>query len=326
MNALTVILAIVLALALLAALSMRRAQAAGKAAEAAAPPLGRFLTIDHRGAPLKLHYVENGPGDGSEAARPTLVMIHGLGGNLRHFTATILDDLARDHRAIAVDRPGMGYSEAPAAGHADLDEQAEILWAALDALGVEKPLLIGHSLGGALALAMALRREPAGLLLLAPATFPFTPAPELGKTVDSAWLRKAIAYTIGPGVARAARPQIMKIVFGPQEEPPEFAVAGGGMLTLRPPQIETTMADGSKILPALAAQSPRYGEIAAPITVLFGDADRMLKPEDHLPPLQEAAPQTQPRLLHGIGHMIPFSATEAAIEAARAMTGAPTPQ
>ena len=306
-----------------------QAKEAGKKAEAACPPLGRFLEVEGPTGPIRMHFVDQGPKAEDSAvasARPPILMIHGLSGSLRHFSATVLDDLARDHRVIAIDRPGMGYSDQPPGGPFGPEAQAETLDVLLEELAAAPPLVVGHSLGGAVALALALRRPVAGLLLLAPATHPFKnkpPTPD--KTVDSAFMRKALAYTVGPTMIEKLRPQSLATAFGPQSPPPEFSIAGGGVLMMRPSQIETTMADGSLSRPALERQSAKYAAIEAPITILFGDEDRVLDAEDHAPPLQAKAPQTKLELLKGVGHMIPFSDPERVVSAAREMTGAPAP-
>ena len=65
--------------------------------EAAVPPLGRFVQV---GA-TRLHIVERGAG-------PSLVLIHGLGAQLRNFTYCVVEHLAKNHRVVCVDRPGCG--------------------------------------------------------------------------------------------------------------------------------------------------------------------------------------------------------------------------
>src|SRR5579863_10522110 len=67
--------------------------------EIAEPPLGRFLELDGE----RIHYVDEGAG-------PPLLLIHGLGGQLRNFTYALVGRLANEFRVIAVDRPGSGYS------------------------------------------------------------------------------------------------------------------------------------------------------------------------------------------------------------------------
>lgn len=317
------ILLVLLVLAALRVVQLRaKALAAGKAAEAACPPLGRFLEVESPTGPCRMHFLEKAPEEAPEG-RPPILMIHGLSGTLRHFSATILDDLARDHRVIAVDRPGMGYSDQPPGGPFGVAQQAEAIDNLLKAIDCPPPLVMGHSLGGSVALALALRRPVAGLLLLAPATHSFRnkpPTPD--QTIDSPFLRRAIAYTIGHLVIARNRDRTLAVAFGPQESPPEFIIAAGGVLMMRPSQIETTLADGALLRPALEAQSARYAAIEAPITVLFGDQDGLLNAEEHGPPLKSKAPQTRLRILKGVGHMIPFVEPDLTVAAAREMTGA----
>ena len=125
------------------------------------PPQGCFIDVDgHR-----LHYLDLGAG-------PPIVMIHGLGGQVRNFTHSLTGRLAGRHRLIVVDRPGSGYSSRPRGGAVGLRAQAAILARLVERLELGRPLLVGHSLGGAVALAMALDhpRAVGGLALLAPLT------------------------------------------------------------------------------------------------------------------------------------------------------------
>ena len=110
-------------------------------AERDVPMSGRLIDIDGD----RLHVVEQGEG------RP-IVFIHGLGAQLHHFTGTIVHDLAADFRLVAVDRPGSGYSVRGADKTGALTEQADTIAQLLDRLDVEKPLIVGHSLGGMIAL------------------------------------------------------------------------------------------------------------------------------------------------------------------------------
>src|SRR5580658_1004417 len=98
-------------------------------AERANPPSGRF--VHTRG--VKLHYLERGAG-------PPVVLLHGNGVSALDWAVSgVLDGLAVDHRVIAFDRPGFGYSERPRDKTWTPLEQAELLHAALMQLGVERP-------------------------------------------------------------------------------------------------------------------------------------------------------------------------------------------
>jgi pimeloyl-ACP methyl ester carboxylesterase len=142
---------------------------AARQAEAAVPMDGRLVDA---GGTL-LHVTEQGEG------RP-LLLIHGLGAQLRSFAQELVDELARDHRVIRVDRPGSGYSPPLPSRSQHLGDQAEAIAGLIDALGLKRPWLVGHSLGGALSLHVAQRHPDkiAGLALIAPATQPVAQVPE----------------------------------------------------------------------------------------------------------------------------------------------------
>ncbi len=104
-----------------------------------------------------LAYVEAGVGD-------PVLLIHGAMTNLDDMLTGPFDDLAAEHRVIAVDRPGHGESTRRRLADASPWRQAEIIHDAAAELGVERPIVVGHSFGGAVALAYAMRfpRETAG--------------------------------------------------------------------------------------------------------------------------------------------------------------------
>ena len=196
--------------------------------EAALPPRGRFMQIDAE----RIHYVDRG-GTG-----PAIVMIHGLGGNLMHFTYALADELSSNFRVIMVDRPGCGYSERPDRAPADLTAQAATLAKFVRGLALKQPLVVGHSLGGALSLAIALDHPDCvgALALIAPLTHVPDKVPDVfkGLIIRSPTLRKAIAWTLATplGIRRGA--EALKEVFGPEPAPSDFPVRAGGLLGLRP--------------------------------------------------------------------------------------------
>ena len=97
---------------------------------------------------IRLHEVQWG-----EAGAP-VVCVHGITANAFCFQA-LADSLARDCRVISYDLRGRGDSDRPAAGGYGIPAHAEDLAAFIDALGVERPAVIGHSLGAFIALYFA---------------------------------------------------------------------------------------------------------------------------------------------------------------------------
>lgn len=118
------------------------------------PPPGQFVTVNG----VRMHYLCQGNGE------PTLVLEAGFDGGALDWTP-ILPDLAKHHRVCAFDRLGQDWSDA-APHPRTFSTAAEDLHAALETLGVKRPVVIGHSLGGALVQIYAAHYEVTGVILV----------------------------------------------------------------------------------------------------------------------------------------------------------------
>jgi pimeloyl-ACP methyl ester carboxylesterase len=308
--------AAVLALALL--LVMFTAWTARKV-EAALPPKGRWIDAGL----ARLHVREAGP----EGA-PAIVMIHGLAGQSSHYTYGVVPALQERFRTVALDRPGSGYSPRDARDPADLRVQADAVAALIDALGLGRPLVVGHSLGGAVALTLALDHpdKVAGLALLAPLTYmqDAPPAVFKGLTIQSPLVRSLVAWTLMiPASIRNSR-ATMAQVFGPDPVPKDFATRGGGLLGLRPKAFIGASRDLQALPGMLPQQQARYGSLNMPVHVLYGRGDRILDWKHNGQALVDKAPNATLTLIDG-GHMLPVTHAQQCAdfiaEAARACAG-----
>ena len=120
----------------------------------------------------------------------TILCVHGLGGTKASFLPTV-NALADRYRVVAIDLPGFGESDKPIGAPYDAPWFARSVFAAMDALGVERAHIAGNSMGGRVAIEAGLtdRDRTGGLLLLSPAL---------------AWLR---ARPWAP-IVRALRPEL----------------------------------------------------------------------------------------------------------------------
>jgi len=294
---------------LLALLSLVLAIAAGlllftihtvRQVEAVLPPAGRF--IDVPGA--RLHVVERGQG-------PAVLLVHGLAGQLCHFTYAIVDQLATQYRVVAVDRPGSGYSVRSPGASAALGAQADVLAALIDELGLGRPLVVGHSLGGAVALVLA-QRHPArvaGLLLLAPLTHPVREISPVfsGLKITNPWMRTLVAWTLAVPLGIAKRDQVLPMVFGPDSVPGDFATRGGGLLTLRPSHFVAACTDLAAAPLDLEGMTQRYATMQLPVRIIYGRDDRILNHKEQGETLAAILPGARLTLIDG-GHMLPVTA------------------
>ncbi|WP_353822027.1 alpha/beta fold hydrolase [Mesorhizobium sp.] len=192
-------------------------------AERLVPPVGKFIEIDGN----RIHYVDVGDGQ-------PIVFLHGLGAQLHHFRHTLFAHFGPGYRLIALDRPGSGYSVQARGATGRLPEQAELVRRFIETLGLEKPLVVGHSLGGAITLTLAVEHPEAisGIALLAPLTHMQAGMREKSGllNIPSPLRRWIMAYTVAiPTSLRYARPT-MEFILAPQAFPADYMVDGGGWL------------------------------------------------------------------------------------------------
>jgi pyruvate dehydrogenase E2 component (dihydrolipoamide acetyltransferase) len=165
--------------------------AAPAATEAAVGPAA-VETRDLDAGGRRLRCLDRGGG----IATPAL-LIHGFGGDLDGWMF-IQPALAADRRVVALDLPGHGGSTKEV-GSGDQDSLADAVIAALAALDIDRCHLVGHSLGGAVAALVALRRPEwaASLSLIAPAGL----GPEINRGFIDAFLaatrRREAAEALG---------------------------------------------------------------------------------------------------------------------------------
>jgi pimeloyl-ACP methyl ester carboxylesterase len=269
------------------------------------PPRGRFIDVD--GA--RIHYLDEGTG-------PTLLLVHGLAGHMHNFTHSLLGKLRHDFRVVILDRPGSGYSMRPAEASATISAQARIISRFCQELKLGRPLIVGHSLGGAIALALALNHpeQVAGLALLAPVTHrpERVPPPFDGIAIASPLLRRLIAWTLATPLSIANRERALAALFGPEPVAPDFAVRGGGLLNLRPCSFIGASADLMATHDELGEMPARYKDLTVPVGILYGTADRILDPAAHGKGLAAKVAGAELELIEGGGHMILITSADRA--------------
>jgi pimeloyl-ACP methyl ester carboxylesterase len=263
--------------------------------EKALPPQGRFIDVDG----VRLHYIDEGTG-------PAILLVHGLGGQMGNFTHSLLAKLTPQFRVIIIDRPGSGYSMPGAS--AALSAQAALIAHFIQKLGIERPLVVGHSLGGALALLLALRHpaQVGGLALIAAVTClpDAVPRPFQGLEMTSAFRRRLIAWTLATPVSIANRQLALDTIFGPQPVPADFATKARGYLSLRPRSFIGASRDLVASGEDLPGMPELYSTLTVPVGMIYGTGDRVLNHKTHCETLAAKLPGVDLELIDGGGHMI----------------------
>jgi pimeloyl-ACP methyl ester carboxylesterase len=267
-------------------------------AERRNPPHGRFIAIDG----VRLHYVEHGQG------RP-VVLVHGLGALIQDFELSgLVDLLASRYRVVIFDRPGAGYSERPRGRSWSIEDQADMLEKACDRLGLERPIVLGHSLGALVAVAMALQKPARiGGLVLVAGYFFRTPKISLVPfmTPGIPVVGDVLRYTVWPLLSWLAAPALFNRAFAPQRVPKRIRFFPLD-LALRPSQLRANGQDAAALVGAAGRLSKRYGELALPTMIVAGNGDRLVSTQAHSAKLHQALPHSELFMAGDAGHMVHY--------------------
>lgn len=261
----------------------------------------RTRPIDGAYVPLeggRVHAVVQGQG-------PDLVLIHGANGNARDFTFDLVDRMAQDFRVIAFDRPGFGFSDAFGGLKSPL-AQAQVLRDAAAELGVERPIVLGHSYGGAVAMAWALQApdDVTGLTLLAPAVYPWPGELGLWYQFSASWLGQNVVLPLVAGLApRAAVDSSLEGVFAPNPVPDGYMTHLGYDLTLRASQLSLNAKQVDSLKGYVEAMAPGYPALEMPIEIIHGDADTTVGLSFHSQRMADTLDNANLTILQGVGHM-----------------------
>lgn len=288
-------------------------RARAKRAELEHPPRGRFVSTGG----VRLHYVDMGFG-------PSLVFVHGLGSTLDDFAKSgVLDQAARDHRVIAFDRPGYGYSERPRRVRWTPLAQARLLREALHELGAGRPLLVGHSWGCLVALAYALEypQETRGVVLASGLYYPTLrlDAPLLVPPAVPL-IGPLMRNSLSPLLGRLLWPMWLKLLFAPMPVPGDFLAA---WLALRPEPLRAVGEEAAMTLPWTMKWKRRYADVSVPTAIVAGSADRYVFTARHSQRLHAEIGHSKFVPVPGAGHMVHHAAPEALIGAVRMLQEAP---
>lgn len=268
--------------------------------EARYPPIGKLVRVGDR----DIHVIVEGNG-------PDLVLLHGAGGNARDFTYQFTDHLTDRFRVISVDRPGLGWSSRARDGLNDAfttdaespAEQARLIAEAVRQLGADRPLVLGHSYGGAVAMAWALEEPAAGIVLVSGATMPWPGPLQRYYRVFGSPLGSALgAPLVSAFVSRDRIEQALDGVFAPATVDPGYINGAAVPLATRVDTFRANARQVRALRPHVVEMSARYGTIDLPVEVLHGTADTTVWASIHAEPITDLLPNANLTLLDGVGH------------------------
>jgi pimeloyl-ACP methyl ester carboxylesterase len=238
-----------------------------------------------------------------------LVLIAGLGYS-SWMWHKMIPGLAQHFQVIAFDNRGVGETDKPA-GPYTAQLLADDLAGLLNALGIARAAILGHSMGGFIAQAFALSKpELVSKLILSatnfggPCAIPVTPE-ALAVLTDTKSdpierLRRGILISCAPGFGDA-HPEIVQAWLDFRVQHP-----------IDPAGYQAQLAIGLALMAEDACFEPKLKTIVAPTLILFGEHDKVVPP-GNAELLARQIPNSTIRILPNAGHFYPFDAPDAAV-------------
>ena len=271
-------------------------RAAASLQAAASAPRTEFVTLAND---VKVYALIAGPADATE----TIVFLHGLGGSQTTW-ANVLGEFAESYRIVAIDLPGHGASDKPAPDEIDYSVAglANAIGELIEQLDLAPAVLVGHSLGGATALQLALDRPKTvrGLVLVNSAG--------LGVEVNPELLDRAEAEP-----SRDEARKLLELFFEDQRFILDRGVddmfaarsAPGADAAVKALAASTFTREGQQVF-----LTDRLPDVEVPILFIWGEHDRVF-PAMHAVAAAEIVPTAWLEVIEGAGHVPQIEAAPA---------------
>lgn len=270
-------------------------------------------TID-LGPGRSLHSVQQGEGR-------DLLLVHGAMTTHHDWLEGPADALSERARVTAVDRPGHGLSRRPRFVGTPRDQARQIA-AGLDRLGLGPAVVVGHSFGALVALALAELHPDrvAGLVLISPLIFPEARPLEHGMVAPRSMpLIGPLLSRFGQrsGLDRASIEWMQAVMFSPAPVPSRWKQSFPFDQVLDPDVLVHEGEDSASILPLSPAGTIDLRRIEMPVHVLAGTEDRVVQRQHQGKALARLLPRGRLTEIEGAGHMLHHSHSDLVLGAVR---------
>ncbi len=229
--------------------------------------------------------------EGVDVRKPPVILIHGAGGNHLYWPpevrrlATLVANCATTYRVFALDLPGHGKSSG--VGLQSINDYVRSVVNFMDAVGLWRAVIVGHSMGGAIAQTLALdhAERVAGLGLI-------------GTGARLRVVPAMLSNTANPATFSLAVQTINEWAFGPQADPHLKALAAKRMAETRPAVLHGDLlaCDAFDVM-------DRLSEIRVPTLIICGTEDK-LTPLTYSKNLATQIPEAALQTVEAAGHMV----------------------
>jgi pimeloyl-ACP methyl ester carboxylesterase len=254
--------------------------------------------VDVQGQQIRVYQTGSGP---------DILLIHGLPGCIEDWE-TIIPGLGKKYRVTVYDRPGHGFSSANKLQY-NIKQNTDIAFALIEKLKLNNPVVVGHSYGGTMVVAMAERNASnvKAFVSVSPVTtaagkpdmiIKILKTPVIGPA--SAWLVKLFTgcSMIKKGLEEAFDPN--------QKDMLQASTDIRCMIFSQPKVIKTLSHEEMTMRPDVKNMMPLYGKIGKPLFIVHGESDKVVPVSDGIL-LNKAVPGSKLTLLKNTGHMVQYA-------------------
>jgi pimeloyl-ACP methyl ester carboxylesterase len=258
------------------------------------------------------------------ASLPPIVFIHGASTSLYDPMYAFRDKLEGKAKLLFVDRPGHGRSDVGPKANVQPDAQADAIAILMKKRGIRKAIIVGHSFGGAITAAFAVRHKDMveGLVFLSPALYPWPGG--VSWYYDAARTPVAgvlFSTLIAPAAGALVIDGAVKSVFTPNPRPADYISKTRAYQALRPVAFRHNAQEVGGLNAWAKTASASFRDIKAPTVIIAGDADNVVSTEIHSRHLARDVKGAELIVVHNLGHKSDYVASDLAIAAIEKIAG-----
>lgn len=269
------------------------------------PPRGDFVDVEtariHFLTRKKVANIEN-------QGNAPVVLIHGSSGSSADMELAFFDAFPDDIDLYAFDRPGIGWSKTKLSPleMSNPMKQAEAIHMAVKKLKLDKPIIVGHSWGGAVAIAYAKQfgNEISGAVSLAGVAYPWKgPYGWYDVLLTTPVFNHIFTRLFLNKMGQLYVPLSIKAIFEPEAARGDYREAAQAEIILRPSTIINNSYYSLNLRRHLKTMSEKYNDIKIPLLIVAGNRDYIVHSKSQSERLHNEVAGSEYMLFKGAGHM-----------------------
>lgn len=269
------------------------------------PPRGDFVDVET----AKIHFLtRKKAADIENQGNAPVVLIHGSSGSSADMELAFFDAFPDDIDLYAFDRPGIGWSKTKLSPleMSNPMKQAEAIHMAVKKLKLDKPIIVGHSWGGAVAIAYAKQfgNEISGAVSLAGVAYPWKgPYGWYDVLLTTPVFNHIFTRLFLNKMGQLYVPLSIKAIFEPEAARGDYREAAQAEIILRPSTIINNSYYSLNLRRHLKTMSEKYNDIKIPLLIVAGNRDYIVHSKSQSERLHNEVAGSEYMLFKGAGHM-----------------------